>query len=96
MHDDIVELVSNRKAFHDYTIEESFEAGVVLLGTEVKSLKNHGGSLQDAFVLYDKGELWMKNSSIAPYSQASFFLMKIAATANFFCIKTRLKSLQKF
>ncbi len=67
------QLVSNRKAFHDYTIEENFEAGIALLGSEVKSLKNHGGSLQDAFVAYDQGELWLKNASIAPYSTSSHF-----------------------
>lgn len=62
------ELVSNRKAGHDYEILETFEAGIVLLGTEIKSLRNHGGSLQDAFVDVRRAELWLMNSSIAPYS----------------------------
>lgn len=65
------ELVKNRRAFHDYEIEETFEAGVVLLGSEVKSLKNHGGSLQDAYVAVENGELWLINASIAPYSFGS-------------------------
>lgn len=62
------ELVSNRKAGHDYEILETFEAGVVLKGTEIKSLRNHGGSLQDAFVDIRGTELWLLNSSIALYS----------------------------
>ncbi len=62
------DLVSNRKAGHDYEILETFEAGIVLLGTEIKSLRNHGGSLQDAFVDVKGPELWLLNSSIAPYS----------------------------
>jgi SsrA-binding protein len=62
------ELVSNRRAGHDYEIIASFEAGIVLLGTEIKSLRNHGGSLQDAYVDPRRGELWLLNSSIAPYS----------------------------
>ncbi len=61
------ELVSNRKAFHDYEILETFEAGIVLLGTEIKSLRDHGGSLQDAYVQVSKGQIYLKNANIAHY-----------------------------
>lgn len=62
------ELVSNRKAFHEYEILESFEAGIVLQGTEVKSLKDHGGSLQDAYILISAhNEAILKNGSISLY-----------------------------
>jgi SsrA-binding protein len=62
------EICSNRRAFHDYEILETFEAGIVLLGTEVKSLRDHGGSLQDAYILVaQNGDVILKNSSIAPY-----------------------------
>ncbi len=61
------ELVSNRRAFHDYEILDTYEAGVVLLGTEIKSLRNHGGSLQDAYVDVKGTALWLLNASIAPY-----------------------------
>ncbi len=61
------ELVSNRAAFHHYEILETFEAGIALTGTEIKSLKNHGGSLQDSYVTIKNTEAWMINSSIAPY-----------------------------
>jgi SsrA-binding protein len=64
----MADLVSNRRAFHDYEILDTFESGIALLGTEIKSLRNHGGSLQDAYVDIRKGELWLINSSIAPYS----------------------------
>ncbi len=67
------ELVSNRRARHDYEILETYEAGVALVGTEIKSLRNHGGSLQDAFVFIQKGEAWLKNCSIAPYSFGNVF-----------------------
>lgn len=67
------ELVSNRRARHDYEILETYEAGIVLLGTEIKSLRNHGGALQDAFVLIEKGEAFLKNASIAPYSYGSIY-----------------------
>ncbi|MCB1115827.1 MAG: SsrA-binding protein SmpB [Chlamydiia bacterium] len=62
------ELVSNRRARHDFEILETYEAGIALQGTEIKSLRNHGGSLQDAFVMITKGEAFLKNASIAPYS----------------------------
>lgn len=62
------ELVSNRRAGHDYEILETFEAGIVLLGTEIKSLRNHGGSLQDSYVDVRKADFWLLQSSIAPYN----------------------------
>ena len=62
------ELVSNRRATFDYEILETFEAGIVLLGTEIKSLRDHGGSLQDSYVDSKGDGLWLMNASIAPYS----------------------------
>ncbi len=67
------ELVSNRKATYDYEILETFEAGILLLGSEIKSLRNHGGSLQDAFVDVRGEEALLINSSIAPYSHGGVF-----------------------
>ena len=68
------ELVSNRKATHDYEILETYEAGIVLLGTEIKSLRTHGGSLQDAYVLItEAGDPILKNASIAPYRFGNLF-----------------------
>ena len=62
------ELVSNRKALHDYEILETVEAGILLTGTEIKSLRNHGGTLQDAYAEVRDSGVWMLQSSIAPYS----------------------------
>ena len=62
------ELVSNRRAGFDYEILETFEAGIVLVGTEIKSLRNHGGSLQDSYVDARGHEFWLMNANIAPYS----------------------------
>jgi len=68
------ELVSNRRALHDYEILDTYEAGIVLLGTEIKSLRDHGGSLQDAYVLVnDQNEVILKNSSIAPYRSGGVY-----------------------
>jgi SsrA-binding protein len=61
------ELASNRKASHEYEILDTFEAGIVLQGTEIKSLRNHGGSLQEAYVRVLKNELWLIGCHIAHY-----------------------------
>lgn len=62
------ELASNRKAHHNYEIVETFEAGIALRGTEVKSLRAHGGNIQDAYILISGSSAILKNASIAPYS----------------------------
>ncbi len=61
------DLVSNRRATHDYEILETFEAGIVLQGTEIKSIRNHGATLQEAYIKVLNGEVWLIGSSIAPY-----------------------------
>lgn len=61
------ELVSNKKASFNFEILETFEAGIILQGTEIKSLRDNGGNLQDSYIKAFKGELWLINSSIAPY-----------------------------
>lgn len=61
------ELVSNRKAGFSYEILETYEAGIALQGTEIKSLRVGGGSLQEAFIKVDGSELWLYGCSIAPY-----------------------------
>lgn len=61
------DLVRNRKAFHDYHIEDTWEAGLALLGTEVKALRGGHGQLQDAYVDAQDGELWLKQANISPY-----------------------------
>lgn len=61
------ELVSNRRATHDYEILETFEAGIVLQGTEIKSIRDHGASLHEAYVKILRGEVWLVGATIAPY-----------------------------
>jgi SsrA-binding protein len=62
------ELTSNRKAFHNYEVLETLEAGILLQGTEVKSLKQqHGGNLQDAYILVSGSKVILKNATISVY-----------------------------
>jgi len=65
-------IADNRKAFHDYHILESFEAGIALLGTEVKGIREGQANLRDAFARVDKGEVWLHNVHINPYSHRGY------------------------
>lgn len=64
-------VATNRKARHDYHIEESFEAGIVLTGTEIKSVRQGQVNLRDGFVLVRNGEAWLMNVHIAQYEQGN-------------------------
>lgn len=59
--------IQNRSAYHDYYIDEKYDAGIVLAGTEVKSIREGKASFVDSFCLFIKGELWLRNMHIAEY-----------------------------
>lgn len=65
-------VATNRKARHNYSILETFEAGVALVGTEVKSLRDGTASLADAFATVDDGEIWLRNLHIPEYHHGSW------------------------
>jgi SsrA-binding protein len=65
-------LASNRRAFHDYAVGERFEAGIALLGTEVKSLRSGKASLQDSYARVERGELFLFQCHIPPYSHRGY------------------------
>jgi len=64
-------VCQNRKAYHDYHIEETVEAGLALLGTEVKSLREGRANLKDSYVLIKEGEAFLLNCHISPYSHGN-------------------------
>jgi SsrA-binding protein len=67
-------IAKNKKAFHDYTIEERFEAGIVLTGTEIKSVRAGGVSIKESYAkITNKGELIITGMHIAPYEQGNRF-----------------------
>ena len=65
-------IAQNKKARHDYSIEDVFECGIVLTGTEVKSLRMGRASLIDGFAMVDKGELWLSGVHIPEYTQGTW------------------------
>src|SRR3954471_13131081 len=65
-------VAENRKAFHDYHLLESFEAGIVLLGTEVKAIREGRVNLRDSYARIDDGELYLHNVNISSYSHRGY------------------------
>jgi SsrA-binding protein len=70
---DVKTLATNRKARFEYFIEETYEAGIALLGTEIKSVRLGQISLQEAYVRTDGKQAWLVGAHVAPYAQASAF-----------------------
>ena len=65
-------ITTNRKARHDYTVLETLEAGLVLTGTEVKSLRQGNANLVDSYAEIKNGEVWLRGMHISPYDQGSY------------------------
>ena len=66
-------IAKNAKAFHEYFVEERFEAGIALFGTEVKSIRLGTLNLKDAWCAVKDGELWIRQMHISPYEQGNIF-----------------------
>lgn len=69
----IKQIASNRKAFHDYFIEEKYEAGIELAGTEVKSIRQGNVNLKDSFCAVKDGEMFLYGVHISPYEKGNIF-----------------------
>ncbi len=72
MANHFIKIAVNRKAYHDYYIQETIEAGIVLMGSEIKAIRAGRISLRDAYARPDNNELWLFNSHIAHYNAASY------------------------
>lgn len=68
---DIKVIARNKKAKHDYNIEETYEAGIILKGTEIKSIRARNVHLKDSFALVEKGEVFLYNMHISPYKEGN-------------------------
>lgn len=66
-------VASNKKAFHEYNILEKYQAGIVLTGTEIKSVRAGKVNLKDSFAKIEKGEVWLYNSHISPYEMGNIY-----------------------
>lgn len=61
------QIITNRRARHEYFIQDSYECGIVLVGSEVKSIRNGRANLQDSYARVDEGEVWMLGMHVSPY-----------------------------
>jgi SsrA-binding protein len=66
-------IANNKKAYHDYFIEDTYEAGIVLVGTEVKSLRQGHCSIKESFISIDNGEMFIQHMHINPYEKGNIF-----------------------
>jgi SsrA-binding protein len=64
-------IATNKKAYHDYFVDEAFECGIELTGSEVKSLRDNKASLRESYATVRRGEVWLLNVHIAPYSHGN-------------------------
>ena len=69
----VKEITSNRKAFHEYFVLERYEAGIELAGTEVKSVRDGGANLKDAYCAVKNGEIYVRGLHISPYEKGNIF-----------------------
>ena len=69
----IKKIASNKKAYHDYFINDTFEAGIELTGTEIKSIKMGNVNLKDSYAYIDKGEMFISSMHISPYEKGNIF-----------------------
>ena len=91
MNDRIKLVANNKKAYHDYFIDDKYEAGIELFGTEVKSIRMGKCSVKEAFVKIDKGQVYIYGMHISPYTKREIFSIKILCEpAVFFFINQKL------
>lgn len=86
-------FAQNRKARHDFHIEEVFEAGIALQGTEVKSIKEGRANLKDSYARVEKGELFLYNMHVSPYDQGNIFNHEPLRTRKLLMHKREIKRL---
>ncbi len=87
--------ILNRKAKFEYHLLQSYEAGMMLKGTEVKSLRLGQANMSDAWCVFEQGELYLKNLHISEYEHASMFQHEAKATRKLLLKKSELKKLER-
>ncbi|SHJ43725.1 SsrA-binding protein [Clostridium amylolyticum] len=89
-------LAENRKAWHDYFVEESMEAGIELVGTEVKSVKAARANLKDSYGEVRNGEIFIRNMHVSPYEQGNIFNVDPLRDRKLLLHKSEIKRLLGF
>lgn len=82
-------VANNKKAYHDYFIDEKYEAGIELFGTEVKSIRMGKCSVKEAFVKIDRGEVYVCGMHISPMRREIYSIKILCVSEGFCCINTK-------
>lgn len=88
--------IRNKRARFEYHLEEHFEAGMVLSGTEIKSIRSGKASILEAYCIYDGGEVWIRNMHITEYENGSFYNHKPRADRKLLLNKKEIIKIEKF
>ncbi len=88
--------IQNRKAYHDFQIDETYEAGIVLQGTEVKSLRDGKANFTDAFAFIQNEEVWLREFHISPYKFGSFSNHEPRRQRKLLLNKKEIREMQKY
>ena len=86
-------IANNKKAFHDYFIEEQYECGIVLVGTEVKSFRLGKCSIKESWVRIENGELWIMGMNISPYEKGNIFNVDPMRVRKLLCHRSEINKL---
>lgn len=90
-----MDIIKNRKAFFDYEMLETYDAGIVLKGTEVKSLRVNGASISESFCYFNNGELFLKGSHIAKYKYNGYVNHEETADRKLLLTKNQLLKIKQ-
>ena len=88
--------IRNKRARFEFHLDEIFEAGIVLTGTEIKSIRNGKASILESYGLFEKGEVWLRNMHITEYENGSFYNHKPRSDRKLLLNKSEIVKIQKF
>lgn len=88
--------IKNKRARFEYHLEETFTAGMVLTGTEIKSIRNNKASILEAYCIFDKGEVWIRNMFINEYENSSFYHHKPRGDRKLLLNKREINKIEKW
>lgn len=88
--------IKNKRARFEYHLMDTFIAGIQLSGTEIKSIRNSKASILEAYCIFDKGEVWIRNMHVTEYENGSFYNHKPRADRKLLLNKKEIKQIEKF
>jgi SsrA-binding protein len=88
--------IRNKRARFEYHLLDTFIAGIQLTGTEIKSIRNGKASILEAYCIFDKGEVWIRNMHVTEYANASFYQHKPRADRKLLLNKREIQKIEKF